>query len=73
MILDTTYLLPLAGVDVRTNLLRDIVEGKIDLDISELKVSQISLFEMQAKAVKLGVPARRVVRAVIAISSNSNK
>ncbi len=69
MIIDTTYLLPLAGIDVETDLLRAIVEGKVKTPISlaELKVSLISLFELQAKAAKLEIPVERVVEAVEAI------
>jgi predicted nucleic acid-binding protein len=37
------------------------------LTLEELKVSLISLFEMQAKAAKPGIPADRVVRAVRAV------
>ena len=64
MIIDTTYLLPLAGIDVDRDLLRAAVEGRVRLSLEELKVSLISLFELQAKAAKLGVPVDRVVRAV---------
>ncbi len=67
MILDTTYLLPLAGISVDVDLLRGIVEGRLPLDLSDVKVSLISLFELQAKAAKLDIPVERVVKAVEAI------
>lgn len=58
MIIDTTYLLPLARIGVETDLLRAVVEGRVRRDVSlrNLKVNLISLFELQAKAAKLGVP-----------------
>ena len=64
MILDSTYLLPLAGIAVDTDLLRMILEGKVDVKLGEISVSLISIFEVQAKAAKLGVPPASVVRAV---------
>ena len=67
MIIDTTYLLPLAGIDVETDLLRAIVEGRARVGLDELKVSLISLFELQAKAAKLGIPVERVVEAIEAV------
>ena len=63
MILDTTYLLPLAGIGVDVDLLRSIVEGRVPLDLGDVKVSLISLFELQAKAAKLDIPVERVVKA----------
>lgn len=66
MIIDTTYLLPLARIGVKTDLLRAIAEGRARRGIGfrDLKVSLISLFELQAKAAKLGIPPRDVARAV---------
>jgi predicted nucleic acid-binding protein len=55
MILDTTYLLPLARIDVDTDLLRASVEGRANIELEGTAVSLISLFELQAKAAKLGV------------------
>jgi len=51
-------LLPLIGVDVRTDLLRAIDEGRTRrrIHFGELRVSLISIFELQAKASKLDVP-----------------
>ena len=67
MILDTTYLLPLARISVDTDLLRAIAEGKVGWKLEEVTVSMISIFELQAKAAKLMVPAEFVVDAVEAI------
>ncbi|MEL9991206.1 MAG: PIN domain-containing protein [Thermoproteus sp.] len=69
MIIDTTYILPLAGVEVKRDLLKAIVEGKTDLRLGDLGVSLASVLELQAKAAKLGVPAQRVVRAIRAVFS----
>lgn len=70
MILDTTYLLPLVGVAVKNDLLRAIVEGRVKgITLDDLAVSQISLFEIQAKSVKLRIPVERVIRAIRAITS----
>jgi PIN domain nuclease of toxin-antitoxin system len=70
VILDTTYLLPLVGVAVKNDLLRAIVEGRVkEITLDNLAVSQISLFEIQAKSVKLRVPVERVIRAIRAITS----
>jgi PIN domain nuclease of toxin-antitoxin system len=61
VILDTTYLLPLVGVAVKNDLLRAIVEGRVKgITLDDLAVSQISLFEIQAKSVKLRIPVERV-------------
>lgn len=51
-------MLPLIGVDVRTDLLRAIDEGRTRrrIHFGELRVSLISIFELQAKALKLDVP-----------------
>jgi len=64
MLIDTTYLLPLARIGVKYDLLKAIVDGLIDIDFSELKVSLISIFELQAKVAKLGIPPIHVVKAI---------
>jgi len=66
LIIDTTYLLPLARIGVKTDLLKAAVEGRIGREVSlqNLKVNLISLFELQAKAAKLGVPPRDVIEAI---------
>lgn len=67
MILDTTYLLPLTRIHVDTDLLRAIADGKVDLKLEEVAVNMISIFELQAKAAKLMVPAKFTIEAVEAI------
>ena len=64
MILDTTYLLPLAGIGVDTDLLKAIVEEKVQLRLEDFSVSLISIFELQTKAAKLKVPVSMVSSAV---------
>ena len=68
MILDTTYLLPLARIQIDTDLLRASAERKANLKLEEITVNIISIFELQAKAAKLMVPAEFVVEAVKAIN-----
>lgn len=67
MILDTTYLLPLARITVDTDLLRVIADRKVSWKLEDVTVSMISIFELQAKAAKLMVPTEFVVDAVKAI------
>lgn len=67
MILDTTYLLPLARIHVDTDLLRAIADGKVNLKLEDVTLNMISIFELQAKAAKLMVPAKLVVEAAKAI------
>ena len=67
MILDTTYLLPLARINVDTDLLRAIADRKVSWKLEDVTVSLISIFELQAKAAKLMVPTEFVVDAVTAV------
>jgi len=67
LILDTTYLLPLARINVDTDLLRAIADRKVSWKLEDVTVSMISIFELQAKAAKLMVPTEFVVDAVKAI------
>ncbi|MEM2122285.1 MAG: PIN domain-containing protein [Candidatus Bathyarchaeia archaeon] len=67
MILDTTYLLPLARIAVDVDLLDAIAKGRSSLKLEDITVSLISIFELQAKAAKLMVPAEFAVKAVNAI------
>ncbi len=67
MIIDTTYILPLARIQVDTDLLKDIADGKIKLDLEDITISSISIFELQAKALKLAVPVKHVTEAIEAI------
>lgn len=67
MILDTTYLLPLAGVAVDTDLLAAIAREEVDLRLRDIAVSLVSVFELQAKAAKLNIPAESTIKAVRAM------
>jgi len=64
MILDTTYLLPLARIGIKTDFLKAVVDGKIKVNFSDMKISLISLFEVQAKAFSLNIPPIYVTEAV---------
>ena len=64
MIVDTTYLLPLARIGVDTDLLKAIAEGKTELKLEDLTVNLISTLELQAKAVKMNIPAEYATEAV---------
>lgn len=65
--MDTTYLLPLASVGVDTDLLEAIARKEVDIRFGEITVSLVSIFELQAKAAKLNVPAKSAIKAVQAI------
>lgn len=67
MILDTTYLLPLARIAIDTDLLAAMARKEVDLEFGDLAVSLISVFELQAKAAKLKVPAESAVKAIEAV------
>ena len=69
MILDTTYLLPLAQIAIDADLLAAVAKKKTDLKLEDISISLISVFELQAKAAKLSVPAKSTIRAVDAILS----
>jgi len=69
LILDTTYFLPLAQIAVDTDLLAAVAKKKTDLKLEDISLSLISIFELQAKAAKLNVPAKSTIRAVDAILS----
>jgi len=66
------YLLPLVGISIKTDLLKAIVERKIkrDIDLRDIKINTISLFELQAKASKIGVSVERVIKAINVIYSS---
>jgi predicted nucleic acid-binding protein len=66
------YLLPLVGISIKTDLLKAIVERKIkrDIGLRDIKINTISLFELQAKASKIGVSVERVIKAINAIYSS---
>jgi predicted nucleic acid-binding protein len=63
-VLDTTYLLPLAKIQVDKDLLLAIAEKKSELRFDEISLSLISLFELQAKAAKMKIPSDHVNRAI---------
>lgn len=67
MIIDTTYLLPLARIDIDTDLLGAIAEGKVNLRLHEIGVSAISLFELQAKSASKSIPPKYVTAGVRAV------
>jgi predicted nucleic acid-binding protein len=70
-VIDTTYILPLARIEVTNDLLLAIAQGRIpanQLRLDEIRVNAISIFELQAKAAKLGVKPEYVEEAVGAIS-----
>jgi predicted nucleic acid-binding protein len=69
LIIDTTYLLPLSGIGVDTDLLRAAADNRISLDFDDVSISMISIFELQAKAAKLGIPARLAVEATETINT----
>ena len=68
MIIDTTYLLPLSKIGIDTDLLK-IVVMEDNVPLGDIGVSLISLFELQAKAVKLNVSPRHVIEAVDVINT----
>jgi predicted nucleic acid-binding protein len=70
LILDTTYLLPLAKIGIDTDVLLGIAEKKTRLRMNEIGISLISIFELQAKAAKLRVPAATVNGSIRAILEN---
>jgi PIN domain nuclease of toxin-antitoxin system len=67
MILDTTYLLPLAQIAIDTDLLAAAARGEVELRLEDVTVSLISIFELQAKAAKLKVPPSSTAKAARAI------
>jgi predicted nucleic acid-binding protein len=70
LILDTTYILPLARIGVDTDLLLAIAEERTNLKLDEITLSLISVFELQAKATKLGIPARFVNESIRTMADN---
>jgi PIN domain nuclease of toxin-antitoxin system len=69
LILDATYLLPLAQIAIDKDLLASIAKRNTDVKFEDLTVSLISVFELQAKSAKLNIPVKSVIRAVDAIMS----
>jgi len=64
MIIDTTYLLPLARIEVPVDIFSAILDNKLTIEIRSLAINLISIFELQAKATKLGIPPVHVLKAV---------
>ena len=63
MIIDTTYLLPLARIKIDKDLLRAIADEKVKLSFEDIRINTISMFELQAKAAKLTIPAKFIIEA----------
>ena len=71
MILDTSYFLPLAKIEVSADLLLALAENRTQpdrLSFDLVTMNSISLFELQAKAAKLGINTPSVIEAIGAIS-----
>lgn len=67
MIIDTTYLLPAARIEVKADLLLAIARKAIPpsvLMFEDITISSISIFELQAKAAKLRVKPDYVLSAI---------
>ena len=67
LIIDTTYLLPLVGIEIESNLLALMNENKFDLQLEEMSISLISVFEVQAKCARLKIPEKVVLEGMDAI------
>jgi predicted nucleic acid-binding protein len=72
MIIDTTYLLPLIGIGIDVDLFRALIEGRTKrrVDLGDLAVNSITLFELQALGAKRGISPSRVLRALDVIMRN---
>lgn len=71
MILDTSYLLPLARIQISSDLILAVNERKIASDkasFDRMTVNAISIFELQDKAAKLSVNTSLVIEAFEIIS-----
>ncbi len=68
MIIDTTYLLPLSGLEIETDLLVAIDSEKSILTFEDIGVNEISLFELQAKIAKLQLNPRLAIHAINTIN-----
>ena len=72
IVLDTTYFLPIVGIGVKHDFFSALERNEIFVDPREIYLSEITLFEIQAKAAKLGVPPRRVAEGIEAIKEAFN-
>ena len=71
MILDTSYLLPLARIQITSDLVLAVNERKIlpeKASFNRMTVNSISIFELQAKAAKLSVNTSTILEAFEIIS-----
>lgn len=64
--------MPIAKIDVDTDLLTLINDGKVELSLDEVKISLISLFELQARIAKYRLPAKLAADAISIINSTLN-
>jgi len=64
MILDTTYFLPVVGIEIEPDILKACLDGRTRFSLDDVRLSLISIFELQAKAAKLGMKAERVSKGV---------
>lgn len=56
--------MPIAKVDIDTDLLTLIDEGRINISMDDVSISMISIFELQARIAKYRMPAKLVTDAV---------
>ncbi len=70
MIIDTTYLLPLVGISVDKDLFVMLEKSHSTLNFDDTLVSEISIFEIQAKCGELGIAHSIVIDAINEIKSN---
>ncbi|MCL4350850.1 MAG: PIN domain-containing protein [Candidatus Thermoplasmatota archaeon] len=70
MIIDTTYLLPLVGISVDSDLFSAMDKKAVKFNLDNTIISQISLFEIQAISAKLGISRSIVSDALNEIRSN---
>jgi len=68
IVLDTTYFLPIVGISVKADFFSALKKKEICyIPPQNIYLNEISLFELQAKASKLGVPPKRVIEGINAI------
>lgn len=67
IVLDTTYFLPIVGIGVKSDFFLALEKREISVDPQDIYLNEITLFELQAKAAKLGVPPQRVSQGIDAI------
>ena len=73
MIIDTSYLLPLARIEIDNDFLLAIAEKRgssNQLSFDRIRINSISIFELQAKAAKLRVKLAYVLDAIEQISKS---